>query len=643
MSDIYSNIGSNAELDSFIVATMESYHIPGIAAAAIGGGAIVWTGAYGYANIEEDIPVADTTLFMLASISKTFTGLALMQLWEAGLFGLDDDINPYMPIDVINPFFSEDVITFRMLLSHVSSLKDNWAVMYSTYVAGDTPIPLDQYVEDYFTPTGIYYDTFGNFNNWRPASHWQYCNHNFVLIGYLVQTISGTPFDQYCNDSVFAQLGMNETSWFLAGLDTSNVAMPYNYAGGIYEPIGQFGYADYPAGTLRTSSIQLARHLIAMLQNGQIDGVRVLDSETVDTMLTIQYPDLYGSQGLVWFHNHLGGRWVWRHGGGDQGVSTMASFCPSDNSGVVVLANRSAASGVGLIESKIYEFINDPDGDGVASLNDNCPLVSNPAQEDTDGDAVGDSCDNCIDITNSEQGDVDGDGFGDLCDPDADDDMVPNDADNCWLAYNPDQLDTDADSIGDECDVCPYVNNPEQYDEDGDGVGDACDGQFHIQSYTLPDGCLGWPYYYQLWAVGGMEPYIWTRLAGQPPSGTVFNGGTEGTITGTPSWSATYYMQIEAADSDIPPSKDTVDVFITIVDPPYLCGNADGSGGVDIDDVVFLINYIFASGPEPDPLETGDADCSGDVDIDDVVFLISYIFSGGNEPCDSDGDTVPDC
>ena len=64
---------------------------------------------------------------------------------------------------------------------------------------------------------------------------------------------------------------------------------------------------------------------------------------------------------------------------------------------------------------------------------------------------------------------------------------------------------------------------------------------------------------------------------------------------------------------------------------------------MDIDDVVYLINYIFAGGPAPEPLATGDADCSGDVDIDDVVYLINYIFGGGHEPCDPDGDGVPDC
>ena len=77
--------------------------------------------------------------------------------------------------------------------------------------------------------------------------------------------------------------------------------------------------------------------------------------------------------------------------------------------------------------------------------------------------------------------------------------------------------------------------------------------------------------------------------------------------------------------------------------PAYMCGDTDGSESIDIDDAVFLINYIFASGPAPDPMESGDADCSGDVDIDDAVYLITYIFSGGAMPCDPDNDGTPDC
>lgn len=108
-------------------------------------------------------------------------------------------------------------------------------------------------------------------------------------------------------------------------------------------------------------------------------------------------------------------------------------------------------------------------------------------------------------------------------------------------------------------------------------------------------------------------------------------------------------LRVDVKDSTYLVRTDTTglltDSHLWIVDCelPYVCGDADDSGDTDIDDVVFLINFIFAGGPEPIPYESGDTNCSGTVDIDDAVWLINYIFSGGNTPCDTDGDGEPNC
>jgi hypothetical protein len=75
----------------------------------------------------------------------------------------------------------------------------------------------------------------------------------------------------------------------------------------------------------------------------------------------------------------------------------------------------------------------------------------------------------------------------------------------------------------------------------------------------------------------------------------------------------------------------------------YGCGDADASGFVDIDDIVYLIDYTFSGGPAPEPVSAGDSDCNGQIDIDDAVFIIGYVFGSGNIPCDTDGDGDPDC
>jgi len=399
------------ELDSFILATMETYHIPGVAACCIKDTQVIWTGTYGYANIEDSIKVEDTTVFKLASVSKPFTGTALMQLWEKGFFNLDDNINNYLPFKVIHPLFPDDSITFRMLLTHTSAISDNnYAVWDSVFFwGGDSPMELGWFLEQYLTVGGIYYDKDLNFSSWAPGTHYEYGNIATALAGYLVEAISGTPFDRWCHDSTFHLLGMDETQWFLAGLDTSNVAMHYYYddTTGTYVPYGYYGVPFYPCGQLYSSTLQLARFLMAFLHMGRIGDVRILDSATVQLMTTVQYPNIAPGQGLLWGTANFDGRLYWGWNGGWYGVSTRFGFFPNEKSAVVVLTNGDAFGGAGdgtrLIRAELFKFVADPDTDGIVSGYDNCPEVYNPDQSDTDGDGIGDVCDFI-------RGDANGDG-----------------------------------------------------------------------------------------------------------------------------------------------------------------------------------------------------------------------------------------
>ncbi|UCF71089.1 MAG: serine hydrolase [candidate division WOR-3 bacterium] len=347
----------SAGLHTFIQDACSSYHIPGVATWACKNGQVIWQYCYGYANIDDSIHVVDTTLFMLASISKTFTATAIMQLWERGVFDLDEDINGYLPFGVRNPNYPDSIITFRMLMTHTSSIQDNWTVIDPLYVwGGDSPIPLGSFLEDYLISGGAYYDSAANFHTWPPGSTYDYCNIAVALLGYLVEEMADS-FPVYCQDSIFDPLSMNETSWFLAGLDTNNIAVPYHWNGSYYLPYQHYGYPDYPDGQLRTSAPQLARHLMMFMQYGMIDTVRILDSTTVDLMRTIQHqvsPEWF--YGLIWYYALVGGRWLWGHGGSDWGVSTVAAFCPAESSAVIVLTNGEAGPGTNMIMHALFDY-----------------------------------------------------------------------------------------------------------------------------------------------------------------------------------------------------------------------------------------------------------------------------------------------
>ncbi|MGD9380038.1 MAG: serine hydrolase, partial [candidate division WOR-3 bacterium] len=124
-----------------------------------------------------------------------------------------------------------------------------------------------------------------------------------------------------------------------------------------YTPYSHYGWPAYPSSQLRTSSLQLARHLTAIMQYGQIDTVRILDSTTVDTMLTIYFdvlPNL--KMGLIWFYLDIGSRWIWYHNGGFYGVSTEMGFCPAENTAAIVLTNGESYEGAVAIMIALFDY-----------------------------------------------------------------------------------------------------------------------------------------------------------------------------------------------------------------------------------------------------------------------------------------------
>ncbi|MBU1651493.1 beta-lactamase family protein [bacterium] len=324
-------------LDSFIVDYMTSHHIPGLAAVIIKESDFIYSGEFGNAYNTPQLLVSDSTLFMLASISKTITATALMQLYDQGYFNLDDAVNDYLPFQVNHPGYPSTAITFRMLLTHTSGIRDNWFVM--DYYPGDSPIPLGEYLSNYLVPGGAYYYAPLNFAPWAPGAEYEYCNNAIALVGYLVEVISGQDFSQYCQADVFPVVDMYESSFRFADLDSMRMAQPMSWNGNSYSAYPHFGYSDYPSGSLRTSAIQLARFLSSYMHHGQYGVNTVLDSSTVAEMLSPQIPQIDPSQGLVWYNMNLGGRQIWGHGGGDLGVTTEMYFCPDQNSGVVLLTN----------------------------------------------------------------------------------------------------------------------------------------------------------------------------------------------------------------------------------------------------------------------------------------------------------------
>ncbi|MGZ4110686.1 MAG: serine hydrolase domain-containing protein [Actinomycetota bacterium] len=327
------------DLDADLRASMREARVPGLAACIVRDGRIVLTRGYGSADIAHDRPVTSDTIFMLASISKTVMSVAVMQAVERGLLDLDADVSDALPFPVRNPRHPDAIITLRMLLTHTSSIRDDWPTIIPFYAHGDSTIGLGDYLRRYLAPGGDLYAPHRCYSIWRPGTRYDYCNIAAALAGYLVEAASGVGFDAWCDERIFAPLGMDATSWHLAGLDRTQIAMPYHDHDGTFVAYGQYGYPDYPDGELRTSAPHLARHLLAFIGLGAYDGVRILQEATVREMRRTQFPDVAHGQGLIWYRFDLRGMALMGHNGGDSGVATQMYFRPSDGTGVIALAN----------------------------------------------------------------------------------------------------------------------------------------------------------------------------------------------------------------------------------------------------------------------------------------------------------------
>jgi CubicO group peptidase (beta-lactamase class C family) len=344
----------NADLDHYLLKKMEKSGRIGMQAAYISNGELCWTGSYGVKTFQTNDKVNDSTLFMTASISKPVTALALMKLYDQGKLNLDDDINDYLPFEVSNPNFSNDKITFRMLLSHVSSIRDHWPILEIDYTidnGGDSPISLEDFLRSYLVEGGEYYNSEKNFYAVAPGKQEKYSNVGFDLIGYLVERISGKPFNEFMRKEIFQPLKMYNTYWFLSEIPHDNIATPHNmpyketdFKG--TQILKHFGYPGYPSGQLRTTVSDYAQYLKMMVNEGMVEGKPFLSKQTIDEFLTVQYPEADKWQAVSWnyneFENFIYNTIMPRrpsHTGLDPGMNSVVSFDPIEKTGVLIISN----------------------------------------------------------------------------------------------------------------------------------------------------------------------------------------------------------------------------------------------------------------------------------------------------------------
>jgi CubicO group peptidase (beta-lactamase class C family) len=259
---------------------------------------------FGLKDYTRELAVDDSTMYRIASISKTVSAMGLMKLYDQGLFELDDDVSPYLGFELRNPNWPDVAITFRMILSHTSSIQDGSG--YSDFLGAsfsfDATPPA---IQDLLTDQGSFY-TSNMFRQEEPGTFFAYSNINYGIVGTLVEAISDQRFDVYMKDNILDPLGI-AGSYNVTDIENiDNVAVLYRNQGG-WTPqadnfqgndptpllldnytIGTNGLLFGPQGGLRISPSDLARILLVM-KDGEYNGIEVLLPSSIELMQTPQW------------------------------------------------------------------------------------------------------------------------------------------------------------------------------------------------------------------------------------------------------------------------------------------------------------------------------------------------------------------
>jgi serine beta-lactamase-like protein LACTB, mitochondrial len=317
---------TRTELETSISKFMSTNHAPGISVAVIEHGAEVWSDGFGFADLENSVPATRFTLYRLASISKSLTATAAMDLWEKGKLNLDAPVQKYCPAFPQKEF----PITTRQVLGHLGGIRHYHSDSQDDPETGNT-----KHFDD---PIQAGLNFFKNDPLVaKPGTRFSYSTQGFTLVGCVIEGASGEKYVDYVGKNVFTPANMTRTQ-----ADDQYAIIPFrtrfysrNKAGDVVN--ADFLDASYkiPGGGWLSSADDMAAFEVAMLSD------RLVKRSTRDIMWTRQKlsDGTTSDYALGWGTGTSAGVADVGHAGGQQGTSTMIMIAPEQRAGVVVLIN----------------------------------------------------------------------------------------------------------------------------------------------------------------------------------------------------------------------------------------------------------------------------------------------------------------
>ena len=312
----------SAWLDGRVPYALKSGDIAGMVISVVKDGKVLLQRGYGLDDVAAKKPMdPETTMVRPGSTSKLFTWTAVMQLVQQGKIDLDRNVNDYLDFKIPETFGKP--ITMRHLMNHRAGFEEGLKdlLVYDPKVKPTT----EQYLKDHPRPMLF-----------APGAVPAYSNYGVSLAGYIVQRVSGEPFEDYVERHIFLPLGMKHSTFRqplpeqFKGLGGKG----YRTAG---EPPSEFELVvTAPAGSVSTTAADMSRFMLAHLQQGSLDGYAMLDAATTARMHSPTHEGLPGFSVMAhgFFHGKQNGRTVIGHGGDTVVFHTEFNLLPEEGVGI---------------------------------------------------------------------------------------------------------------------------------------------------------------------------------------------------------------------------------------------------------------------------------------------------------------------
>lgn len=262
-------VDAEAFLDGLMPLQLAQQDIAGATISIVKDGKLLFAKGYGYSDVAAKKPVnADETLFRPGSISKLFTWTAIMQLHEQSKLDLDKDINEYLDFKIPEAFGQP--ITLKNVMTHTPGFEEQTKDLFAY---GQNSPNLGEYLKNHI-PLRIF----------PPGKVPAYSNYATALAGYIVERVSGQPFNDYIAEHIFKPLGMNRSSFAQPLPAELEPLMSKGYQLGSDEPKPFEMIGPFPAGSLTTTSMDISKFMLAHLQDGRLGDTQILKPETAKLM-----------------------------------------------------------------------------------------------------------------------------------------------------------------------------------------------------------------------------------------------------------------------------------------------------------------------------------------------------------------------